>query len=148
MSDREDPPCIDLRAYSPPYRCFNELEGRPAYERDNLWDLVLQGSGGFVAPQGGEFLLACTRHRLTTAPILAKVPDALVTQDGSDGQNIRFDARHLDTVAGILGLRRRRQVSEAERERLAEMGQATRFSTNHGVQSEVGPAPGRGEAQG
>jgi hypothetical protein len=127
MSDREDPPCINLRAYSPPYRVHNELEGRPAYERDNAWDLVIQGSGGFVAPQGGEFLLACTRHRLTTNAILAKVPDAVVMQDGSDGQNVKFAARHLDTVAGILGLRRRRQLSEEQKAALAEANAPYRF---------------------
>jgi hypothetical protein len=116
--------CIDLRRFSPPYRCFNELEGRQAYERDNPWDLVLPGAAGFVAPYGGEHLLACTRHRITTAAILAKVPDALVTQDGSHGQNIRFHVRHLDAVAGILRLRRRKEVSEAERERLATLSRA------------------------
>jgi hypothetical protein len=134
--------CIDLRQFSLPYRCVNDLEGRPAYERDNVWDLVLPGAAGFVAPWGGDYLLACTRHRITTAAILAKVPGAVVSQDGSDGQNVRFHRDHLDLVAGVLRLYRRRQVSEAERARLAALGAATRFPPNDGVQSKVRAAPG------
>src|SRR5262245_52277171 len=132
--------CIDLRQFSLPYRCVNDLEGRPAYERDNVWDLVLPGSAGFVAPWGGDYLLACTRHRITTAAILAKVPGAVVTQDGSDGQNVKFDARHLDVVAGVLRLYRRRQVvlTEEQRQVLAARMAAINASRNPQVQSKVG----------
>jgi hypothetical protein len=119
---------IDLRQFSPPYRVHLDAglpEGpRPARQYDDPWELVLPGAAGFVAPQGGEHLLACTRHRLTTARILATVPGAVITQDGSDGQNVKFPARHLDEVAGILRLRRRKEVSEAERERLAALSRA------------------------
>jgi hypothetical protein len=73
-------PCIDLRASSPPYRVHFDVglpEGpRPAYERDDPWQRIIPGGRGFVAPAGGEHLLACTRHRNTTAAILAKVPPA------------------------------------------------------------------------
>jgi hypothetical protein len=66
MSDSQSPACIDLRAYSPPYRVHNEPEDRRAHERDDPWDLVIPGWSGFLAPQGGEHLLACTRGRKTT----------------------------------------------------------------------------------
>jgi hypothetical protein len=122
------PPCTDLRAFAPPYRVraaqVNPQGDRPARRHDDPWELVLSGARGFVAPAGGGHLLACTHHRNTTAAILAKVPGAVVTQDGDDGQNVRFHARHLDAVAGVLRLRRRRQVSEAERQRLAALSAA------------------------
>jgi hypothetical protein len=145
--------CIDLRQFSPPYRCFNDLEGRPAYERDNPLDLVLPGWSGFVAPYGGEYLLACTRGRATTKRLLAAVPDAVITQDGGDGQNVKFHVRHLDVVAPLLRLRRRRQVVlteeqvQARREQLARIN-AIRHAQHPGesahepVHPEGGAKPG------
>src|SRR5687768_16029098 len=103
--------CFDLRDYGDRYRVWNELEDRTAHKTDDPWDLILPGRSGFVAPYGGDQLLACTNSRLTTGRLVATVPEALVTQDGTDGQNIRFHARHLDAVADLLGLRKRRQAS-------------------------------------
>jgi hypothetical protein len=79
MSDREDPPCVDLRQFDPPYRVHNEPEDRPAREYDKAWDLIIPGARGFVAPHGGEDLLACTHHRKTTNAILAAVAQSAVT---------------------------------------------------------------------
>jgi hypothetical protein len=113
--------CIDLRQFGDRFRVWNEAHTRRAHERDDIWDLVIPGAGGFVAPYGGEYLLACTNSLLTTRRILAAVPGAVVTRDGSDGQNVRFDVAHLDAAAEILRLRKRRRVDEAERRRLAEL---------------------------
>jgi hypothetical protein len=56
---------------------------------------------------------------LTTRRLLAAVPGAAVVQDGSDGQNVTFGAEHFETVAGILGLRKRRRLSAEHKARLA-----------------------------
>jgi hypothetical protein len=61
--------------------------------------------------------------------------------DWADGQNVKFHVRHLDAVAGVLPLRRRKEVRKAELARLAEMGEATRFPAKHSVQSAGSPAP-------
>jgi hypothetical protein len=50
---------------------------------------------------------------------------------------IVFHADHLAEVLVLLRPYRRRQVSEAERERLAAMGAADRFGPGDGVQSEL-----------
>jgi len=144
-----EPDCIDLRQMEP-YRCWNEVEDRKAHGTDNPWDLVIRGSSGFVAPWGGEFLLACTRGRQATRKLLAVVPGAEVTQDGSDGQNFKFHKDHFPTVAAILRLRKRRRLTEAQR--LAAAGRLARhaFSRGHpGTNStDDAPSPAGGGVEG
>jgi hypothetical protein len=109
------PDCIDLRNY-PTYRCHHDLEGRKAYSTDDPWDLILPGWSGFIAPYGGDYLLACTRGSNVTRQVLAGAPDAVITQDGSDGQNIKFHVSHFETVAKIIRLKRRRVLAEQQRQ--------------------------------
>jgi hypothetical protein len=108
--------CIDLRDYGDRFKVWNEPEGRKAREWDDPWDLIIQGFSGFVAPYGGNFLLACTRSISTTRRVLEAVPGAEIIQDGADGQNVRFAAADFALVAQILRLRRRRQVSHEQRQ--------------------------------
>jgi hypothetical protein len=115
--------CADLdllRSWRDRFRVYNEIEGRPARARDDPWDLVLVGRRGFVALWGrdGRFI-AATRSTATTRRLLATIPDAAVVQDASDGANITFSAEHLDTVAQILRLRRKRQYTPAQRQAAA-----------------------------
>jgi hypothetical protein len=121
--------CIDLRQFSPPYRCFNEPEDRAARSYDDPWGLIIPGWSGFLAPQGGEYLLACTRGRITTDRVLAAAEGAVITQDGGDGQNVKFHVRHLDVVAPILRLRRRRQVVLTEEQLQARRDLLARINT-------------------
>ena len=107
--------CIDLRCHSDRFRVWNEIEGRKAHVTDDPWDLILPGHSGFIAPHGGDQLVACTNHTLTTRAVLAAAPGAVVTQDGSDGQNIRFASVYLDAVAMVLRIRKRRHLPEASR---------------------------------
>jgi hypothetical protein len=106
-----------LEQYGSRFRVFNEVEGRRAYARDDEWDLVLVGSNGKVVlwSRTGT-LCACTNSRGMTNRLLAAVPGAKVEQDGSDGQNITFEPEHLETVAKLLRLRRRKQVTPEQRE--------------------------------
>jgi hypothetical protein len=107
--------CVDLRTGADRFRPWNELDERKARATDDVWDLILPGRGGFVAPWGGSRLVACTRSSATTQKLLAIVPGARVHQDGSDGQNVVFDAEHLDAVAKLLRLRRRRVLADRQR---------------------------------
>jgi hypothetical protein len=121
--------CIDLRQrFGNRFQVRNELEACRAHVADDPWDLVIQGRTGFVAPWGGDTLVACTRHVLTTRRIIEAVPGSVVVQDGQDGQNVTFDTVHFDTVAAILGLRKRRRLSEAHRKRLVEQVASFRFA--------------------
>jgi hypothetical protein len=126
--------CVDLRDFGDRYRVWNELEGRRAYGRDDPWHLTLPGWSGFVAPHGGVKLVARTRSRGMTRRLLAVVPGAQVVQDGDDGQNVTFDASHLGLVADLLRLRRRRHLTDAQRQALGERVARFRFSPGHAVQ--------------
>jgi hypothetical protein len=81
--------------------------------------LVIPGRSGFVAPWGGRSLLACTRSAATSRRLLAAVPGAAVAQDGADGQNVSFGAEHLQVVAGLLRLRKRRRLSDGNKQAAA-----------------------------
>jgi hypothetical protein len=109
--------CVHLlKQFGGRFKVFNEVEGRPAHARDDDWDLTLLGRSGFVAVWGEGLLVACTHSTTTTKRLLAAVPDSVVVQDGSDGANIAFPAEHLDAVAAILKLRRKRQYTAAQRQ--------------------------------
>jgi hypothetical protein len=127
-----DANCFDLRGRG--CRVQNESHGRKAHERDDSWNLIIPGRAGFVTPwgylppRGSGLLVACTNSSVTTRRLLAAVPGARVVQDGSDGQAVTFAPEHLDVVAGLLGLWRKRVLSAEQRARLVEAGQASRFS--------------------
>lgn len=118
--------CVDLRQL-PEYRSTHEPEGRPTHKADDPWDLVIRGRLGFVAPCGGDVLFACTNGMKTTLKVLAAAPGAVLWQDGSGGQNVRFHQQHLRAVAAVLGLRKRRRLTEAHRQRLAAASAGYRF---------------------
>lgn len=129
--------CFDLRTTR--FRLVNELTRRKATAQADPWELVAVGKAGEISPYGGDFLIASTRHSATTKRILAAVPEAVVTQDGGDGQNIKFPAAALETVARVLGLRKRRVLSEVQRARAAEVLHQHRFAS-HAVQvNEIDP---------
>jgi hypothetical protein len=112
--------CINLRhRYGSRYKVFNEVEGRPARTRDDEGELIIPGRRGFVAVWGQGLLVACTHATATTRRLLEKVPGAVVKQDGSDGQNVIFAPEHLETVAAILKLRRKKQYTPAQRQAAA-----------------------------
>jgi hypothetical protein len=129
--------CVDLRTYGDCFRVWNELEDRRAYDRDDPWDLILPGWSGFVAPHGGTKLVACTRSQITTRRLLATVPGAVIVQDGADGQNVTFDADHLAAVACLLRVRKRRHLTDAQRQAFGERLAGFRFSPGHAAQSNL-----------
>jgi hypothetical protein len=140
--------CVDLRIVGDRYRVWNELEDRRAYDRDDPWDLILPGWSGFVAPHGGQKLVACTRSCITTRRLMAVVPGAVIVQDGADGQNVTFDADHLEAVACLLRVRKRRRLTDAQRQALGERGAGSRFSPGHAAQSNLSTRQPHGTPQG
>lgn len=114
MYRNPDPPCIDLRTAAD-YRVRNEIEDRPAHKTDDPWTLTLPGRAGFIAPWDARRLVACTNGNAIARRLLREVPGASGRQVGSDGSNVVFPADALPTVAGILRLKRRRKMSDAQR---------------------------------
>jgi hypothetical protein len=110
--------CINLlHRYGTRYKVFNEVERRPARAKDDPWDHVLVGRNGSVALWSYDGRLVAITHSLVmTKRLLEKVPGAKKVQDGDDGANIAFESEHLDVVALILRLRRKRQYTPAQRQ--------------------------------
>ncbi len=69
----------------------------------------------------------CSRRPLAPSPTV---------QCGDDGWNVVFDADQFDQVAQLVKPCRRRQITEAERERLADRGRQARFlGGRHGCEA-------------
>ncbi|MGD0950039.1 MAG: hypothetical protein ABSA52_21760 [Candidatus Binatia bacterium] len=133
-----EPSCINLQErFGKRYRVSWEAGGATRYqwpEADRPWLMEIRGRRGVVYPVGGEILTAVG----TGARIGAKLR-ALPCIRSARGELevvVTFHVDHVPAVLGLLKPYRRRQVSEAARERLATVGARFRFSAGHGVQSE------------
>ena len=117
--------CVNLkRRFGDRYRVDYEeayFAERTRRTLEDPWQMLVLCRNGHICPWGGSLLAACTRGRGAVAGRLRSLPFAAVVQDGDDGVNVLFDVKHFDDVAAIMRPRRRRHVSEAERQRLAEL---------------------------
>lgn len=85
------------------------------------WLQIIPGQLGHVFPWSETRLAAATHRRGPVARRLMAIPGVRVEQDAADGVNVSFLPDLFGQVADLLRLKRRRQVSEAERARLAEL---------------------------
>jgi hypothetical protein len=77
---------------------------------------------GIVYPHGGDLLAVEVEGRRVTANRLRHLDCTTTYQEGDGFGAVTFHAADFDEVATIVKPRRRRQVSEAERQRLASIG--------------------------
>lgn len=122
--------CINLRErFGDRYRVAYEEGYVAQYGKDarvdDPWLQIVLCRHGHIYPQGGEILAASTNERGPVAGALVRLKCTTVLQDGSDGVNVAFHVDHFDVVAAILRPRRKRQVSDQDRTRLAAMGRAS-----------------------
>ena len=111
----------------------------PRARVDDPWLQIIPGQRGHVFPWDDRRLAASTNTSGATATKLKALPLVEVWQDGADGATVLFPADKLDEVADLLKLRRRRYISEQERERLAGLGRRYRFQPRgDGFQSDSG----------
>jgi len=118
--------CIDLKQrfgdrFKVAYEESYYAEYGPDARTVDPWLMIILCQHGEICPWGDDNLAACTNHAGPIANRLKALPYTQVAQDGDDGANVVFDVKHFDKVAQIMKPRRRRQVTEAERQRLAEM---------------------------
>jgi len=143
--------CIDLaRRFSGRFRIVYEEQVALWPPGERVWLARVACHGGHVGVQGGDRLVAFTNR-----PRLGRQLRALPFVIGAQGDaevRIVFPVEFVELVLTLLRPRRRRQVSAAQRERLATMGAAHRFRRNDGVQGAFrGPEStrgGSGEARG
>ncbi len=75
-----------------------------------------------IYPHGGDLLAVEVEGRRVTANRLRKLVSTTTYQEGDSFLAVTFHAADFDEVATIVKPRRRRQVSEVERLRLASIG--------------------------
>jgi hypothetical protein len=136
-----DPTCVNLRErFGQRYKVTYEESYGAAYgpkaTREDLWLQIIPGARGQVYPHSIAMLAATTNRSGITARRLKALPFVKVHTDGSDGVTVLFPPEHLDQVADLLQLRRRRRISEGERQRLAALGRKHGFQPRQaGLQS-------------
>jgi|GEM_PF-4775734 len=124
---------IDLKALAEAgrYRISHdesaEMTGQTHEERK--WLVQIEGRNGHVFVQGvaelGAYVKLTVRARLDA---LLAIPGARLLQRGDSEASVAFPPEHLDHVASILKLRRRRPaISEEHARKLAEAGAKHRF---------------------
>ena len=93
-----------------------------AARAEDPWLQIIPCRLGHIFPWGGSTLAASTNTRGGTARNLAPLDFTTVAQDGDDGLTVLFPVEKFAQVAELMKPRRRRQISETERARLADMG--------------------------
>lgn len=135
------PTCIDLaERFGQRYRVEYEesyfAQYGPRARTNDPWLQIIPGARGHVYPWNTTTLAATTKTSGRIAKQLKALPFVEVYTDACDGATVLFPAGHLDQVADLLRLRRRRRLSDRERNRLAELGRRYGFQPRqHGFQS-------------
>jgi hypothetical protein len=120
--------CVDLRErFGRRYR----IEYEPSYAAEygvnarvhDPWLTIIPCRYGHIFPHGGSTLAASVDGFPKIAGRLKRLTCCRVHQDGDFGElTVLFNAADFAKVARIMRPRRRRRVSQRERERLREMG--------------------------
>ena len=100
-------------AYSPKHVPHDKLDP---------WAMLIPCQRGIIYSHGGDLLTVEVEGRRVTANRLRQLDCTTTCQEGDSFLAVTFHAVDFDEVAAIMKPRRRRQVSEAERLRLASIG--------------------------
>ena len=84
---------------------------------EDPWLMVVLCQNGHICPWGGSMLAACTDKNGSIANLLRKNPLVNVVHDGDDGVNAVFNMKHFDEIANIMKPRKRRRLSEAQKQK-------------------------------
>ena len=94
--------------------------------QSKLWYFRIPCQHGFISVHGSETLAAWTGSPRMVEKLIA-IPEVEVHQRGDSEVRVLFGPDRLDDVASVLKARRKRKISEAERQRLATVGKAHLF---------------------
>lgn len=122
------PTCLNLkRKFGKKYRVEYEESyycDRSIRSVEDPWLMIILCQAGHIYPHGGKLLAAATDKRGTFAKRLAALSCTEVIQDGTDGINAIFDAKHFDEVAKVMRPKRKKQLSQEHKDKLVAAGQA------------------------
>jgi len=125
--------CINLRqrfgsrlriSYDP----CHDAKGR-CRESLDPWMMQISCRCGTIYPWGGDLLVIGMDNHNTVAKRVAAISGCEVIQDGERERSVRFHVDAFDAVAAIVKPKRKRRISDAERQRLGEAGQRYRFGS-------------------
>ena len=133
--------CVNLReTFGQRFKVTMEesyaAERGPGAWADDPWLQIIPGRRDHVYPWDLTRLAATTKTTGATAKRLRELAGVEVYVDASDGVTVLFPIDLLDQVAEVLLLKRRRRISEDERQRLATIGKQTQYGHGTGVRSE------------
>ncbi len=114
--------CIDLRAvFGSRFRVTLDHESAEGPRDNSPWvqQILCQGRGVIIYPQGGDMLAVEVNHRRTIAAKLASLPGVRIHQDGDHEKTFLVAAGLFDQVAEIVRPRRRRTLTQAQRQALS-----------------------------
>jgi len=114
--------------------------------RENLdpWMMQIPCQFGTIYPNGGDLLVVEMDNHNTMAKRVAAISGCELIQDGERERSVRFHVDAFDAVAAIVRPRRKRRISDAERQRLRDAGKRYRFGSR--LQSAVLGAPKHSKA--
>lgn len=138
--------CVDLKdRFSHRYRIGHDPAAKhEAAGMSDPWMFTIRCQFGEIYPYGGEKLAFHCTGNIVRQKVKEAFPDMEISNWTDDGEAVFiFHVDRLPEIAKFAKPRRRRQVSESERQRLAEIGRETQFSMamrdRIGVKSEGTP---------
>lgn len=142
LGDDMQPDCVNLfERFGKRYRiAFDPAYSAKHRQRENLdpWMMVIPCRRGEIYPFEGTRLAVNVEGHSVTRKALRKLPCCEPYQQGDDFESFLFDAADFGAVAALVLPRKRRQVTDAERQRLAEMGAKFGFRS-HQSGAEIEP---------
>jgi hypothetical protein len=123
--------CIDLRKLAGKrFRVARDeaAEHEPG-GRNDPWLVTIPCQRGHFYPHSATLIGFASNSRGGTIKRLAAMPGVTVLNDGADGLNLAFPAELFPAVPRMVKPRRRRQLNQEQRDRLAAMGFKPRNAT-------------------
>jgi hypothetical protein len=123
------PTCLNLsELFGDRFRIGHDPVAETWKEKQDPWMMTILCQRGLIYPYGGTTLAVEIDYRPILAKAVAKVPGVRLYQDGDWEKTFLFDVSLFDQIAAIVKPRKRKQLSEEQRERLADIGKQHRFS--------------------
>ena len=140
------PECINLKErfgekLKVTYEESYEAERGPNAWAEDPWMMIIPCKHGHIYPHGGDTLIVETEGHFRIKAAMGRLDCCQVHQDGDDFGSFRFDVADMAKVAQVVKPYRKRQISDAERQRLAGMGfQRSSEPLTSAVEGDLRPA--------
>lgn len=105
------------------------------------WAMEIPCERGTIYPHGGNDLAVMVDYRPVTARKLATIPGVALVQDGNHEKTFVFDVGLFAAVAEIVKPRRKRQITEDQRQASIDRLKAYRFPSRTSERSQDAPRP-------